>query len=276
MRFLWAIAISFALVNCSKIGAQNNAQAPEISLGVIFPLSKTSSTFGTSLKQGLLLALSERFGEPEIDGDDLIYSPSEWKGVRIHLHMTDDQAVPQIAQRLAADLLVKHKAVLLIGSGNSNCTARVRDVGPAANTPVLGPMSSATRLTTRSTAGHFFRLQATDSSKMAVLAWRLVKVEKVMRLAIFYEDDEWYGEGLRDNLVTSITKACFHFGHSRLTATQQPINVSKSGFWIPALQSQELLAKGEIFQQEVTSRAEAASKQTQQKPEHSKLYSRRR
>jgi hypothetical protein len=28
---------------------------------------------------------------------------------------------------------------------------------------------------------------------------------------------------------------------------EQPINASKSGFWLPALQSQELLAKGQIF-----------------------------
>jgi hypothetical protein len=39
---------------------------------------------------------------------------------------------------------------------------------------------------------------------------------------------------------------------------EQPINSSKSGLWLPALQSQELLAKGQIFQQEVTSRIEAA------------------
>ena len=41
---------------------------------------------------------------------------------------------------------------------------------------------------------------------------------------------------------------------------EQPINSSKSGFWFPALQSQELLAKGQIFQQDVTSRMEASLK----------------
>jgi hypothetical protein len=57
---------------------------------------------------------------------------------------------------------------------------------------------------------------------------------------------------------------------------KQPINTSKSGFWLPALQNQKLLAKGKIFQQEVTSRVEAAAKQTQQEPEHGKVYSKRR
>jgi hypothetical protein len=54
---------------------------------------------------------------------------------------------------------------------------------------------------------------------------------------------------------------------------EQPINASKSGFWLPALQNQELLAKGQIFQQEVTSGVEAASKQTQEEPKHGRTYS---
>jgi len=56
---------------------------------------------------------------------------------------------------------------------------------------------------------------------------------------------------------------------------KQPINASRSGFWLPALQSRELLTKCQIFEQEVTSRIEAASKQTQQKPKHDNLYSSR-
>jgi hypothetical protein len=56
---------------------------------------------------------------------------------------------------------------------------------------------------------------------------------------------------------------------------KQLIDSSKSRFWFPALHSQELLAKGQIFEQEVTSRVEAALKQTHQEPNHGKTYSKR-
>jgi hypothetical protein len=60
--------------------------------------------------------------------------------------------------------------------------------------------------------------------------------------------------------------------HSSDNDPKQLIDSSKSRFWFPALHSQELLAKSQIFQQEVTSRVEAASKQTHQKPKHGKIY----
>lgn len=190
--------------------AQNETQPPEIAIGVIFPLSKTSSTFGVSLERGLLLSLSEKLGDPKaIDPNHLVYQPAGLNGLRVHLYIADDQAIPGKSESLAHDLIANKHVIAIIGSGNSNCTSRVRDVGVESGTPVLTPMSSATRLTTKATAGLFFRMQSTDKSKMTVVGRRLVDRERVKRLAIFYEDDEWYGEGLRDDLISALRELKF-------------------------------------------------------------------
>src|SRR4051812_44959684 len=146
MRYLLKMIMVVAFV-APTYAVQHDPPAPEIAIGVIFPLSKTSSTFGISLKRGLLLSLSERLGEPrEVDPTHLLYQPAGLNGLRVHLYILDDQANPDFSEALARDLIVDKHVIAIIGSGNSNCTARVRDVGLERGTPVLTPMSSATRL----------------------------------------------------------------------------------------------------------------------------------
>lgn len=209
MRHLIASLVVLTLA-FAPVSPESDTGSAELSIGVIFPLSKTSSTFGISLERGLLLSLSEKLGEPkEIDANHLLYRPPELGGLEIHLYIADDNASPNVSEDLAKELAQKRNVLAIIGSGNSNCTARVRDVGLENGVPVLTPMSSATRLTTKATAGLFFRMQSPDSSKMDVIARRLVERERVKRLAIFYEEDEWYGEGLRDDLISSLRELKF-------------------------------------------------------------------
>jgi hypothetical protein len=71
-----------------------------------------------------------------------------------------------------------------------------------------------------------------------------------------------------------LARLCFHFDHSRSDSNpEQPINASKSGFWLPALQSQELFGEGPDFLAGGHVENKKHAKINQQEANHNNLYS---
>ena len=134
---LKSLLVLWATVSNSGIGVAQPTPQVEVAFGVIFPLSTSSSLFGIPLEKGFFLALEERLGTPdEIATDEFIYKPTSFMGVQVRVFLADDKAEPIVAEKLATSLIAGRKVVAIIGSGNSNCTAQVRDVGVACATPI--------------------------------------------------------------------------------------------------------------------------------------------
>jgi branched-chain amino acid transport system substrate-binding protein len=132
-------------------GARAQA-APEIKIGVIYPLTGPGAAVGGELRSALELAADIiNNGAPGVPG--LPFAAGKGlpglKGAKIKLVFADHQANPQTGATEAERLITQEKVVALVGCYNSAVTATASQVAERAGIPFLNAESSSASLTAR-------------------------------------------------------------------------------------------------------------------------------
>ena len=126
--------------------------APEVKIGVIYPLTGPGAAVGAELRSALELAVDIiNNGAPGIN--DLPFAAGKGlpglKGAKIKLVFADHQANPQTGATEAERLITQEKVVAIVGAYNSAVTATASQVAERAGIPFLNPESSSASLTAR-------------------------------------------------------------------------------------------------------------------------------
>jgi branched-chain amino acid transport system substrate-binding protein len=126
--------------------------APEIRIGVIYPLTGPGAAVGGELRSAVELAADIiNNGAPSVPG--LPFAAGKGlpglKGAKIKLIFADHQANPQTGATEAERLITQEKVVAILGCYNSAVTATASQVAERAGIPFLNAESSSASLTAR-------------------------------------------------------------------------------------------------------------------------------
>ena len=158
------LAAAFALAAVGGGGATRAADAPEIVIGSILPLTGPSAQTGAGLRTAQQLAADL------VNGHVSYPLPMAGKSglphlghARIRLAFADSQGKPDQARAAAEQLITQEHAVALIGTYASSTTATASQVAERYGVPFLNPDSSAPGLTARGLKW-FFRTTPHDGT----------------------------------------------------------------------------------------------------------------
>lgn len=131
MMLLKKIAIAAVLV------AAGNAQAQDLKIGMVLPLSGPFAAHGQQLENGARLYMTQH-------GDTVA-------GRRIRLIVKDDTGIaPAISKRQAQELLIRDKVELLAGFGMTPSAFSVAPLAQESRTPMVVMNAATSSITTKS------------------------------------------------------------------------------------------------------------------------------
>ncbi|MGE0586905.1 MAG: ABC transporter substrate-binding protein [Flavobacteriaceae bacterium] len=116
-------------------GAQLAHAAETIKVGVVVALSGGLGSYGTTLSDGIKLAVDE------------INASGGINGKMIETFARDSQTKPDIASAAAKELISKEGVVALIGAVSSGVTLAMSEVAKQEKVPMIAPISRATSIT---------------------------------------------------------------------------------------------------------------------------------
>lgn len=159
-----------------------------IRLGVILPLSGTSSLAGFEVRNGMTLALDEING----DGGAL--------GRRLEFIFEDDESVPSRGVTAVRKLIERDRVAGLLGPYNSAVALPVAEVARAARVPIVSGGSTAASVTNANTPGDpwFFRAFPDSVEQASSSVEAVAKRLNLKRIAIVYENTP-YGRSLTES-----------------------------------------------------------------------------
>ncbi len=141
---LGAVALAFA--------ATAGAQAQEIKIGVVYPLTGAAASSGAEMRNSLELA-ADIINNGAKGIPDLPFSAGGGipglKGAKIKLVFADHQGNPQTGATETERLISQEKVVAVVGAYNSNVTATASQVAERSKIPFVNPESSSPSLTAR-------------------------------------------------------------------------------------------------------------------------------
>jgi branched-chain amino acid transport system substrate-binding protein len=144
-------------------GAPAHAQAQEVRIGVIYPLTGPSASVGGELKNALEMAADIINNGAKIR--DLPFAAGGGlpglKGAKIKLVFADHQGNPQVGATEAERLITQEKVVAIVGAYNSAVTLTASQMAERYKIPFLNPESSSASLTQRGFK-YFFRTTPHD------------------------------------------------------------------------------------------------------------------
>src|ERR1700712_1238083 len=134
------------------LGFGARAQAPEVKIGVVYPLTGPGAAVGAELRSALELAVDLiNNGAPGIT--ELPFAMGKGlpglKGAKIKLVFADHQANPQTGATETERLITQEGVVAIVGPYNSAVTLTASQVAKRAGIPFLNPESSSASLTQR-------------------------------------------------------------------------------------------------------------------------------
>jgi branched-chain amino acid transport system substrate-binding protein len=194
----WArwLAVAACTVALAAVSAPGMAQVGgPLRIGLIAPLTGGSSDFGTSVRNGAMLAVSE------------INAVGGYLGRPLELVIRDDQANPAIGRAAAEDLVLKEKVAYTIGFCNTGVALNALEVFESNKHLLMVPCSTGTALTrqTPPAQSHVFRLAPPDRVQAPFLIREVVERRKLTRVAIF-ADRTGYGDGGLRDLTAELQK----------------------------------------------------------------------
>ena len=137
MRRLLAIILVCALIAGVGVGCKKAEVLPTeqvVNLGGIFPMTGGSATFGTSSKNGVVMAVDEfnAAGGAMVDGVK----------TTINYINEDDTGSPEVGASAAQKLIDQDKVIGIIGAVMSKVTLAVAPICQAAGVPMISPTST--------------------------------------------------------------------------------------------------------------------------------------
>jgi branched-chain amino acid transport system substrate-binding protein len=169
--------------------------ATPIRVGLIAPLSGGSADFGTSVRNGALLAVAE------------INEVGGYLGRPLELVVRDDKADPATGRAVAEDLVQVQKVDFTIGFCNTGVALRALDVFETARHLLMVPCSQGTAVTTRTppAQSHVFRLAPADHMNARFLVREVVERRGLRRVALL-ADRTGYGDGGIKDLTAELAR----------------------------------------------------------------------
>lgn len=188
--------------------------AEAIKVGVILPLSGSSSLAGTEVMSGIALAIDE------------INAAGGVLGRRIELIKEDDEGLPTNGVTAARKLIERDKVAGILGTYNSNVALAASDVARKAKIPMVSAGSTSVAVTDANTPGDpwFFRSFPGSLEQGRQSAEDVVKRLKRNKLAILYENTA-YGKSLAE-AFERVTKAA-----GATIVSQEPYNQGDQDFY---------------------------------------------
>jgi len=191
MRFtLSQLASSTAILTIAASFAVN-AQAQEVVIGAVAPLTGNLAHLGKDIENGARLAVEE------VNAKHLQIAG---KPLTLKLDMEDDAADPRTATQVAQKLVDEH-VVGVVGHLNSGTTipaskiyndAGITQITPSATNPTYTQQGFKTA----------YRIVATDAQQGPALATYVAKTLKIKTIAVV-DDSTAYGQGLADEFSKS-------------------------------------------------------------------------
>jgi branched-chain amino acid transport system substrate-binding protein len=188
-KLLAAVLFATAALTAPSTPAQTAEPAP-IRIGVIGPFTGGSADAGTSVRNGVQLAVKE------------INAAGGLVGRKFELVERDDKADPATARAVAEDL-VKQNVIATIGSVNTGPAMAMLEVFQKAKIPLIVSGATGTPITATfpPAESYIFRTSAKDGIQVPFVINDAVKKRGWTRIAVF-ADKTGYGEaGIKDALA---------------------------------------------------------------------------
>lgn len=149
-------------------------------------------------KIGVLLPLSGRvsvFGESALQGIQLARARAQARAQHYTLVIRDTEGQPELAVKLAEELITQEKVIAIIGPLLSTCLNHCMPLADTYQVPFFTPGGADVELSAKSTP--VFRNCLTNQVEGQAIAEFAVNVLGITKLAILYPDNA-YGRELRD------------------------------------------------------------------------------
>ncbi|MCZ8175262.1 MAG: ABC transporter substrate-binding protein [Pseudomonadota bacterium] len=189
-RFLLA-----ALLGTATVPPAVAQGAAPIRIGLIAPLSGGSADFGTSVRNGATLAVTE------------INAVGGYLGRPLELEVRDDKADPATGRAVAEDLVKVEQVAFTIGFCNTGVALRALEVFETARHLLMVPCSQGTAVTARTppAQSYVFRIAPVDHMNARFLVREVVERRKLRRVAIL-ADRTGYGDGGVKDLTAELAR----------------------------------------------------------------------
>jgi len=185
-----ALVLLIAL-SCSR-SPQNAADHSTIPVGFFGDLTGPTYNFGSSAKNGVLMAADEI----NLDGGI--------NGHKLDVVIEDDKGSPEEAAAITGKLIERYKVVAVIGAGASGNSLAAAPKAQSAHVPLISPSSTNPAVT--QAGDYIFRACFIDAFQGEVMAKFAAKTLKVKRAAIMLDFNSPYSRGLTEFFEFSFTK----------------------------------------------------------------------
>jgi branched-chain amino acid transport system substrate-binding protein len=177
----------------AALGTNARAQAGEIAVGILFPLTGPNALVGLDARHAIETAL-DIINNPHPDIDLPLSAGTGLPGLggaKLRIVVGDHQSSPQVGRADAERLVTQEKVCALIGSYQSGVGAAIAQAAERLEVPYLSAENSAPSLTRRG-GRYIFRAAAHDDMFSATMFDLLDELkrkgERVRTLALFAED----------------------------------------------------------------------------------------
>jgi branched-chain amino acid transport system substrate-binding protein len=195
MRIWLALALAAGLT-LPAVPAAAQA-APEVVIGVLYPMSGAAAQAGTDDKPAFELARDIANGDVDLAYPfyQKLKGMPGLKGAKVRLIFSDHQGKPEVGQSEAERMITQEKVHALVGAWHSSVTATASQVAERLGVPFLNPESSSPRLTRRQFKW-FFRTSPHDEHFTQVMFdffrdFEKKRGVKLKTLGLTYEDTEF-------------------------------------------------------------------------------------
>jgi len=185
-----------SLAGMHRLPRWARAQVPEVTIGVVYPLTGALARIGASIKNAVDLA-AEIVNDPYRDLELPLARGAglpNLRGAKLRLIWADSKGDPATGRSEAERLIERERVVALLGSYQSAVTATASLAAEAKGIPFLNPESSSPKLTERDFKW-FFRTGPHDITFTKLFFDMMEDLKKrghkISRIAILSEDTEF-------------------------------------------------------------------------------------
>jgi len=178
----------FAVLFHALAAPASAAQAKEIKIGLITPLSGDVKTFGESVRNSFLIAVEEANAKGGA------------AGMKIVPVIQDDKNDATEAANVANLLVNQHRVKAIVGSVTSKATIPVSDIIQAAKIPTISPTATNPKVTVADgkRKDYMFRACFIDPFQGAVMAKFSRETLKGKHAAVLYDASNDYSKGIAE------------------------------------------------------------------------------
>src|SRR6185369_6722967 len=190
---IFLVLLSLTALAPSCASTQNStADHATLNIGFFGDLTGPTFNFGTSAKNGVLMAADE------------INQAGGINGRQIDIVIEDDKGSPEEAAQVTGKLIDRYKVVAIIGAGASGNSLAAAPKAQSAHVPLISPSSTNPAVT--QVGDYIFRACFMDAFQAEVMAKFAVKTLKAKRAAIMLDFNSPYSRGLTEFFEFSFTK----------------------------------------------------------------------